>query len=125
MSTPSQLRIPLAIPVATEGSSGNFRNVAAAYHITIEEFALIWACRRDDQFLFALDPHHCSPKEKLLLPSLRDQGFVWFSFSTGKWELKQAGRVVVETASLLAHSGPLVENRNVIEFKKPCRGNSA
>ena len=87
-------------------ASGNFRNVAKIFEITLTEFDLLWRCRRDDITLYGLNPCHTNKAERETLSSLRDRGFVWQAnplSGTGKWELTEWGITVVDTAPLLAH----------------------
>lgn len=86
---------------------GNFQNVAQVFNITLAEFSLLWACRRDDVTLYGLNPCHVNKSDRELLCSLRDRGFIWLANPlgyTGKWELTEYGLSVVDTAPLLAHT---------------------
>ena len=86
--------------------SGNFKNVAKIFEITLAEFDLLLRCRRDDIALYGLNLCHTNKAERESLASLRDRGFVWQASplsGTGKWELTEWGITVVDTAPLVAH----------------------
>lgn len=72
-------------------------NLSRFFGISIIQYAMLYACQRDDIINFGCDPQTISWAERVALHQLRTMGFVYFDLTTGHWELTVVGRTALKT----------------------------
>lgn len=120
MSSTSQVVQVQEIPRAPQG----IMEALEILGITLSEFGLLWAARRDDIILHALQPSHVTQGQKSARESLVEKGLIEYSVYTSKWELTTAGQAIVHVAPMIMKGVGPKRNRHAEILQFP-NGNSA
>ena len=90
----------LEMPQLPQGAVDNLNRF---FGLSLIQYAMLYACQRDDIIKFGCDPHTINWAERVALRQLQVMDRVAFDIHTGKWELTDTGREVLKLVPQFVH----------------------